>query len=546
MKRLLFSLVITLTTAFAYSQIQIDWQQCYGTFSSDYANRIIKKENGYWVAGYIGSPSGMVTIPVINGSWIIRIDETGNLEKEISIGAYVRSNADLIPDNNSIYYYALGLPQNELGKEQLGIKKLDADGNVVWETMVGCENKGFWYGAFGTNTPDGGVIASTTTQWGGGDIGNYYGGNDVWVVKIDSLGHLVWETTLGTENSEFPGLITSASDGGYYLAMGGNPGYTGSIPVCRVPTTDVYDALLPKLDANGNLLWSRCYGGSKDDVVHHVLELEDGFLLVCTTESDDRDAEGAGYHLGYINNHPAYGQTSDIWLVRTDLDGNIVWSHCFGGTGQDLPTKAFQNEDGGFTVFGFTCSIDGDAQSTQNLHFPWDDYLYSRLWVFRIDADGNMLWERAIGTKMGRDNRLEDVVKLSDKEYTILATAEPPAEGCEGDFSCTNWDNFLCGYDSYWVLHITDIFDYDDVEEGKVEETSVSLYPNPTQGLLTVSGKGLKQVCLYDLLGQQVTVVPSYNGINAMVDTSGFAAGIYIVRVHTENGVYLKRVVVAK
>ena len=488
----------------------------------------------------------MVTIPVQSRSWVIGIDETGNLEKELSLGPYVRVREDLFCGISEGTFYALGLPQNELGKEQLGIKKLNANGEVVGETMVGYESKAFWHCAYGTSTPDGGVIASTTTQWGGGDITNYYGWNDAWVVKIDSLGRLEWETTLGTENSEFPECFINASDGGYYVGISGDPGYVGSIPVCRVPSTDEFDVLFIKLDTDGSLLWSRCYGGSKWDVIAQIVELEDGFLLVCSSESDDRDVEGAGYHLGYLNNNPNYGQTYDIWLVRTDLDGNIVWSHCFGGTGQDLPTKAFQNEDGGFTVFGTTWSIDGDAQSTQNLHFPWDEYIYSSLWVFRIDAEGNMLWERAIGTKMSRDDVLEDVLKLSDREYAILATAEPPAEGCEGDFSCTNWDNFLCGYDSYWVLHITDIFDYDSVEEGKVEETSVCVYPNPTRGMLTISGKGLKRVNLYDLLGQQVAATPSYNGINAMVDTSSLVSGIYLVRVYTENGLCVKRVVVAK
>ena len=498
------------------------------------------------MAGYIGSPSGMVTIPVQSRSWVIGIDETGNLEKELSLGPYVRVREDLFCGISEGTFYALGLPQNELGKEQLGIKKLNANGEVVGETMVGYESKAFWHCAYGTSTPDGGVIASTTTQWGGGDITNYYGWNDAWVVKIDSLGRLEWETTLGTENSEFPECFINASDGGYYVGISGDPGYVGSIPVCRVPSTDEFDVLFIKLDTDGSLLWSRCYGGSKWDVIAQIVELEDGFLLVCSSESDDRDVEGAGYHLGYLNNNPNYGQTKDIWLVRTDLDGNILWSRCYGGTDDDFPTKAFQNEDGGFTVFGTTWSIDGDAQSTQNLHFPWDEYIYSSLWVFRIDAEGNMLWERAIGTKMSRDDVLEDVLKLSDREYAILATAEPPAEGCEGDFSCTNWDNFLCGYDSYWALHITDIFDYDSVEEGKVEETSVCVYPNPTRGMLTISGKGLKRVNLYDLLGQQVAATPSYNGINAMVDTSSLVSGIYLVRVYTENGLCVKRVVVAK
>ena len=512
----------------------------------DHADRLIKKHNGYRISGCVGERSGMVTIPIESRSWIIDIDETGNIVKEISIGCYARNSEDFFADYYRVYDYALGLPPNELGKEQLGIKKLDANGDAVWETSVGCENKAFWYFVHGVSTPDGGVIASTTTQWGGGDITNYYGWNDAWVVKIDSLGRLEWETTLGTENSEFPECFINASDGGYYVGISGDPGYVGSIPVCRVPSTDEFDVLFIKLDTDGSLLWSRCYGGSKWDVIAQIVELEDGFLLVCSSESDDRDVEGAGYHLGYLNNNPNYGQTKDIWLVRTDLDGNIFWSRCYGGTGQDLPTKAFQNEDGGFTVFGSTCSIDGDAQSSQNLHFPWDEYVYLKLWVFRTDADGNLLWERALGTKMGRYIYLEDVVKLSDREYTILATAEPPAEGCEGDFSCTNWDNRLCGFDSYWVLHITDIFDYDSVEEGKVEGTNVSIYPNPTQGLFTVSGNGLKQVRLYDLLGQQVALTPSYNGINAVVDTSDLAAGIYLVRVLSENGACVKRMVVTK
>lgn len=546
MKRLLFSFCFFVINVSAFSQVRIDWQQCYGSMGMDHADRLIKKHNGYRISGCVGERSGMVTIPIESRSWIIDIDETGNIVKEISIGCYARNGEDFFADYYRVYDYALGLPPNELGKEQLGIKKLDANGDAVWETSVGCENKAFWYFVHGVSTPDGGVIASTTTQWGGGDITNYYGWNDAWVVKIDSLGRLEWETTLGTENSEFPDCFINASGGGYYVGISGNPGYVGSIPVCRVPSTDEFDALFIKLDTDGSLLWSRCYGGSKWDVIAQIVELEDGFLLVCSSESDDRDVEGAGYHLGYIHDNPNYGQTYDIWLVRTDFDGNIIWSRCYGGTDDDFPTKAFQNEDGGFTVFGTTWSIDGDAQSAQNLHFPWDEYISSRLWAFRIDTDGNMLWERAIGTKMSRDDVLEDVLKLSDREYAILATAEPPAEGYEGDFNCTNWDNRLCGFDSYWVLHITDIFDYDSVEEGKVEETSVCVYPNPTRELLTITGKGLKQVCLYDLLGLQVGCAVSYNGVNAMLDTSNLASGVYVVRVYTENGVCMKRVVVAK
>ena len=83
-------------------------------------------------------------------------------------------------------------------------------------------------------------------------------------------------------------------------------------------------------------------------------------------------------------------------------------------------------------------------------------------------------------------------------------------------------------------------------KKGLLRNQVISVYPNPTRGMLTISGKGLKRVNLYDLLGQQVAATPSYNGINAMVDTSSLVSGIYLVRVYTENGLCVKRVVVAK
>lgn len=537
MKSKIIFLLLILNSVLLPAQIRIDWQQCYGSFSMDHASRIAKKEGGYWVTGMVREQSGLVTIPAAYRSWVIDIDETGNLKMELGLGQYARHCEDFFANYNGVDYYAIGLPPNEFGKDQLGIKKINANGDVLWERLFGDKNKAFWDVTKGIGTPDGGALASTTTQWSGGDISNHYGWNDVWVVKVDSQGNLEWETTLGTENSEYPCSFSVASEGGYYVTMTGNPGYTGSIPVCQVPTIDDYDGLIAKLDVNGNLLWSRCYGGSKHESIKGVIELENGFLLTCYTQSDDRDAEGAGYHLGYLNNLPYNRQTKDIWLIRTDADGNIIWSRCYGGTGDETPTKAFQNEDGGFTVFGTTASIDGDAQSAQNLHWSWQEYVYSKLWVFRTDVNGNLMWERAIGTKMSRDMYLEDVVKLSDTEYTILGTAHPPAEGYEGDFSCTNWDNRLCGYDSYWVLHITDIFNYDDPtgieEQPKVVPLQMNVHPNPATTWVAIdytlpNGNAKAELSMFNAMGVKVKQVElDGNQGQKVLDLRGLAPGVY-------------------
>ena len=134
-----------------------------------------------------------------------------------------------------------------------------------------------------------------------------------------------------------------------------------------------------------------------------------------------------------------------------------------------------------------------------------------------------------------------DVLQESDTEYIMAATS--PAGNNPlymGDYNCSNYS--LCHGDSYWVLHITDVFDYDNVEEKQM--SNVRVFPNPAKGLFTVSANEIKRVQLYNILGQRVVEVPSYNGENVMVDGCSLCAGVYLVRVVTENGVVIKKLLV--
>ena len=81
MKRLLFCFYFFFSVATAFPQILIDWQQCYGSMGMDQANRLVKKHNGYRITGCVGERSGMITIPLESCSWIIDIDETGDVVK---------------------------------------------------------------------------------------------------------------------------------------------------------------------------------------------------------------------------------------------------------------------------------------------------------------------------------------------------------------------------------------------------------------------------------------------------------------------------------
>ena len=555
MKSKIFFLLLILNSVLLPAQIRIDWQQCYGSMGNDDARGIIEKEGGYWVIGKAKEPSGMVTCENETGNaWLIEISSEGDLVEEHCINMGASEKGGLFKSLRDDFY-AIGMaPDTFSEKAQLNVTKINPDGEVVWTRNFGDKNKAFWHLPNGTTTADGGIIVGIDTQWAGGDISNYYGIDDVWVIKVDSLGNLEWETTLGTNGDEIAGRYTLSRDGGYYVSMCGRPGNNGSITACTPQTTDMYDGLLVKLDGNGQVLWNRCYAGSEDDQIYQALELDDGLLLLCDTQSDDRDAEGAGYHLGYPHGDEFYGKTCDIWLIKTDFDGNIIWSKCYGGTGDEFPHKVFQNEDGGFTVFGTTQSLDGDVASTSNMH-PHQPEVGQKIWVFRIDAGGNMLWERAIGHYGNTPIYLGDVIKHDDVTYTLAATSPGSSSTntlYNGDLNCSNSE--FCGYNNYWVLHITDIFNYDDPtgieEQPKVVPLQMNVHPNPATTWVAIdytlpNGNAKAELSIFNAMGIRVKQVElEGNEGQKVLDLRGLAPGVYFITLYCDGIRKLEKLVV--
>ena len=335
--------------------------------------------------------------------------------------------------------------------------------------------------------------------------------------------------------------VAIAEDGGLYVfGDAANQSGNGSIESCARPG-GYADGILVKMNANGEVEWNRCNGGNKHDSFSNVIELPDGYLFGGHSSSSDGDLQSAGYHPGHWYGQSWMPLTSDIWLLRTDLDGNVLWSKCYGGTKDEQIVKVFLNEDGGFTVFGTAMSLDGDSQSANNLKPAWNLEIGNKLWVFRTDSNGNLLWERAIGTQTEAHEYLADVIKHNDREYTILAES-----GCSngeiempcGDYNCTNDTAYLLhSHNNYWVLHITDTVDYTTLqvqERPQPQEETVQVFPNPSNNKIRIvlpQEAIISEVKLYNVIGQLVKTEKG-NEINV----SGLAEGVYLLRVTTEDG----------
>ena len=537
-KRIIMLCCLMVLAATLQAQIRIDWQQCYGGLGFDEPAGFLPKDNGYIILGVSDLGSGMIACgdQGSTGAWVIEIDENHEIVNQDCFQGY--HGILKAKDMDGYYFYGKKVFPST-GNPGILVVRTDDNLNIIWERTLGCEEHYFPYSVHGAITDDGGIVCTTGKGiWACGDVSQYFGGLDIWVAKLDRNGELEWETTLGTSGDEMDGRVAIAEDGGLYVfGDAANQSGNGSIENCA--PSGYADGILVKMNANGEVEWNRCHGGNKKDSFSNVIELPDGYLFGGHSSSLDGDLQGAGYHPGHWYGQSWMPLTSDIWLLRTDLDGNVLWSKCYGGTKDEQIVKVFLNEDGGFTVFGTTMSLDGDSQSANNLKPAWNLEIGNKLWVFRTDSNGNLLWERAIGTQTESHEYLEDVIKHSDREYTILGQAD--SSGGEmpcGDYDCTNDTAYLMNsYSNYWVLHVTDTVDYTTLQVPErllPHEKTVQVYPNPSNNKIRIvlpQEAIISEVKLYNVIGQLVKTEKG-NEINV----SGLAEGVYLLRVTTEDG----------
>ncbi len=229
---------------------------------------------------------------------------------------------------------------------------------------------------------------------------NAYEGRDMWLLKTDPNGVMIWNQSYGGPDAENPCALVQTTDGGFALA-----GWTGT------PIPGDRDMLLVKTDPNGVMIWNQSYGGPDAENPCALVQTTDGgFALVGSTESF---GEGAPY------------APNMMWLVKTDANGNEQWNHTYAGTGYNLASSASsvsQTADGGYAIAGCT-----------------DSYLYPHgyhrdMLLVKTDATGNLTWHQTYGGT-------ED-----DEANTLVQTAD-------GGFALTGFtESFGAGNEDMWLV----------------------------------------------------------------------------------------------
>jgi len=410
-----------------------------------------------------------------NDLYIIRTDAAGNLQwSAIAGGAYDDYGWSAVQTIDRGFLIA-GFSQACLGGCLQGLLvKTDSSGAILWTKMLGGSGFETLYGI--DRTGDGGYIVTGETST------NSFGSSDTWLIKLNAVGDTLWTKFYGSANEESGAVVRQTADRGYIIA--------GDIH----NAFNIHHASLLKTDSMGNLQWAKTFGapdtsggGEFGWDVHQLADR--GYMMLGST--------------------PGFNNSMQVFIVRTDSMGNMLWSKTFGGSQPDDPWYSIQTADGGFAIAGATQSF-GSGQ--------WDIYL------LKIDSLGSANWcndssivpeavtlvlQTGSGTIITTGMQTSNPLMVTNNPATIAVNICPPV----------------------------------GAEEINFEGSDVLIYPNPFNTSATIriydfapSTRGtIYDFVLYDILGREV-LVSELRTPNSRLERGNLQSGMYFYKVTGDKG----------
>lgn len=282
-----------------------------------------------------------------------------------------------------------------------------------------------WQKTYGGSFATNDIRAESLTTDGGYILaGSVSTRNQALLVKLDAQGNKEWKKLYGGSETEKFFSIEQTSDGGY-IAAGSTSSNDGDVSGLHNNAGLDTDIWVVKLDASGNITWQKCIGGSNDDGYQgaFIKQTTDGYVIASTSNSLDGDIAG---------NHGRL----DVVIIKLNSAGDIQWQKSLGGTNEDLANAIQQTRDGGYIIAAVSTSNDGDVSGHHGSSFS-NDY-----WILKLDATGNITWQNSFGGT--KDETPYSIQQTTDDGYVIAGSAFSD----DGDVT----DHI--GSHDYWVVKI--------------------------------------------------------------------------------------------
>jgi len=513
MKRnILSSLVLALITISIYAQDpNILWQRTIGGSGEDNLHTMITTtDGGCLVGGHSNSNiSGEKSENSKGGDdyWVVKLNTEGNIEWQKTIGGNDDDNLYSVIQAQDGGFLLGGLSKSGISgdKSELSrggfdywVMKLDSSGEIEWQKTLGGTSNDV-LGSIIQNADGTYILGGYSSSGISGDrTVSASGDPDVWILKIDTVGNIIWQKAYGyLGNGQTLHTLIATSDGGYIFSS----------------TLNGTNFWVTKINSNGTLLWDKVFWGNGNDWYPRIAATSDnGYIVAGGSDSNISGNKTENSQGGF-----------DYWVLKLNNLGEIEWQNTIGGNGLDGPFSVIQTLDGGYMVGGYSISdISGDK--TQNSKGGLD------YWIVKINPQGIIEWQNTLGGSASE--RLDVVLQLSDGNYMLGGYSPSNISGDKSEDSRGDID--------FWIIKHAQTL---GLEENPFA-TAITLYPNPAKNTLHLNtlDKTINQVNIYTMTGSKVLQL-DVDTVSPTVDVSNLASGVYYVQLYSGKKVALKKFV---
>jgi len=348
------------------------WTKTYGGGYTDRGSSLdLTSDGGYIIVGSTESFG-----PAIVCTWVIKADSVGDVVWQKTYGdSGCNWGSSIQQASDSGYIIGSSTTAYSGGWTDFFLIKISPTGDIWWSKVygVGGSNNDDCYCV--RETDEGGYVAVgciVKNEW------------DIWLIKTYYWGDTTWTKNYGGVNNDVGRSVQQTSEGGYIITGFRNKTYPffdmnlyeSALTSNSTPskTDGPSDLWLIKTDTNGDTLWTKTYGGSEDDIGNSVQQtLDTGYIIGGSTSS--------------------FATGGDVWLIKTDTNGDTLWTRTYGGDGSDYCNSIQQTPDGGYILVG-TTRPSGSS--------------YTDVYLIKTDSQGNVagVQEQTDKRSVTRDMRL--------------------------------------------------------------------------------------------------------------------------------------------